>query len=178
MSTSCEMPGWMKHNLESRLPGEITITTDMQMTPPLWQKASTKEPLDESKKGEWKSWLKTQHSENHDAEIMASSPITLWEIDGEIMETVSDFTFPIWNQSVSPCPVLTVASWPACRFLIRWVKWSGILISLRIFQFAVIHTVKGFGIVNKAEIDVILERSCFFDDLADVGNLISGSCLF
>ena len=38
-STSCEMPGWMKHKLESRLPGEITITADMQMTPPLWQKA-------------------------------------------------------------------------------------------------------------------------------------------
>ena len=37
-STSCEMLGWMKHNLESRLPGEISITSDMQMTPPLWQK--------------------------------------------------------------------------------------------------------------------------------------------
>ena len=38
-STSCEMPGWMKHKLESRLPGEISITSDMQMTPPIWQKA-------------------------------------------------------------------------------------------------------------------------------------------
>ena len=45
-------------------------------------------------------------------------------------------------------------------------------------QFIVIHTVKGFGIVNKAEIDVFLEPSCFFDDLADVGNLISGSSAF
>ena len=44
--------------------------------------------------------------------------------------------------------------------------------------FIVIHTVKGFGIVNKAEIDVFLELSCFFDDLADVGNLISGSSAF
>ena len=42
-------------------------------------------------------------------------------------------------------------------------------------QFAVIHTVKGFGIVNKAEVDVILEFSCFFDDPTDAGNLISGS---
>ena len=42
-------------------------------------------------------------------------------------------------------------------------------------QFIVIHTVKGFGIVNKAEIDVFPELSCFFDDPADVGNLISGS---
>ena len=36
--TSCKMPGWMKHRLESRLPGEISITSDLQMTPPLWQK--------------------------------------------------------------------------------------------------------------------------------------------
>ena len=45
-------------------------------------------------------------------------------------------------------------------------------------QFVVIHTVKGFGIVNKAEIDVFLEHSCFFDDPADVGNFISGSSAF
>ena len=41
-----------------------------------------------------------------------------------------------------------------------------------------IHTVKGFGIVNRAEVDVFLEHSCFFDDPADVGNLISGSSAF
>ena len=45
-------------------------------------------------------------------------------------------------------------------------------------QFLVIHTVKGFGVVNKAEIDVFLELSCFFDDPVDVGNLISGSSAF
>ena len=45
-------------------------------------------------------------------------------------------------------------------------------------QFIVIHIVKGFDIVNKAEIDVFLELSCFFDDPADVGNLISGSSVF
>ena len=45
-------------------------------------------------------------------------------------------------------------------------------------QFIVIHIVKGFGIVNKAEIDVSLELSCFFHDSADVGNLISGSSAF
>ena len=45
-------------------------------------------------------------------------------------------------------------------------------------QFIVIHTVEGFGIVNKAEIDVFPEFSCFFDDPADVGNLISGSSDF
>ena len=45
-------------------------------------------------------------------------------------------------------------------------------------QFIVIHTVKGFGLVNKAEIDVFLELSCFFSDPVDVGNLISGSSAF
>ena len=50
---------------------------------------------------------------------------------------------------------------------------------LKVFQhFIVIHIVKGFGIVNKAEIDVFLELSCFFEDAADVGNLISGSSAF
>ena len=45
-------------------------------------------------------------------------------------------------------------------------------------QFVVIHTVKGFGIVNKVEVDIFLELSCFFHDPADVGNLISGSSAF
>ena len=45
-------------------------------------------------------------------------------------------------------------------------------------QFIVMHTVKGFGIVNEAEVDVFLELSCFIDDLADVGNLISGPSAF
>ena len=45
-------------------------------------------------------------------------------------------------------------------------------------QFVVIHTVKGFGIVNKAEVDFFLESSCFFCDSMDVGNLISGSSVF
>ena len=45
-------------------------------------------------------------------------------------------------------------------------------------QFIVIHTVKGFGVVNKAEIEFFLELSCFFDDPTDIGNLISGSSVF
>ena len=56
------------------------------------------------------------------------------------------------------------------------VRWSVIPISLRNFQFVVIHTVKGFSVVNEA--DVFLEFSCFFDDPTDVGNLISGSSAF
>ena len=91
--------------------------------------------------------------------------------------------FPIWNQSV-PCPVLTVASWPAYRFLKRQVRWSGgsggwySHLFQNCPQFIVIHTIKGFGIVNKAKIDVFLQLSCFSDDPADVGNLISGSSAF
>ena len=86
--------------------------------------------------------------------------------------------FPIWNQSVAPCLVLTVASWPASRFFRRQVRWSGIPISLRILRSLLWSTVKGFGIVNKAEADVFLELSCFFNDPADIGNLISGSSAF
>ena len=86
--------------------------------------------------------------------------------------------FPIWNQCVVACPVLTVASWPEYRFCRRQVRWSGIPISWRIFQFVVIHAVKSFSIVNEAEINVLLELSCFFYDSMDVDNLISGSSAF
>ena len=68
-----------------------------------------------------------------------------------------------------PCPVLTVASSPAYRFLKRQIRWSGIHLFQNFPEFVVIHTVKGFGIVNKAEIDVFLELSCFFYDPLDVG---------
>ena len=51
-------------------------------------------------------------------------------------------------------------------------------LSQNFLQFIVIHTLKGFGIVNKVEIDVLLELSCFFHDPVDVGNLISGSSAF
>ena len=70
--------------------------------------------------------------------------------------------FPIWNPFIVPCPVLNVASWPTYRFLRRQLRWSGISIALRIFQFAVIHTVKGFGIVNEAEVHVCLELLLFW----------------
>ena len=59
------MPGWMKHKLESMLLEEISVTSEMQMTPPYDRKQRIiNEPLDESENGEWKSWLKAQHSEN------------------------------------------------------------------------------------------------------------------
>ena len=88
-STSCEMPGWMKHRLESRLPEEISITSDVQMTPPLWQKVKKNLRLlmkvkEESEKVGFK--LNIQKTK-----IMASGPITSWEIYGETVETVTDF---------------------------------------------------------------------------------------
>ena len=72
-STSCEIPDWMKYKLESRLPGEISINSDMQMTPPLWQKErGTKEPLDEVKEESEKAGLKLNIQ---NTKIMASGPI-------------------------------------------------------------------------------------------------------
>ena len=66
-STSWEMLDWMNHKLESGLLGEMSITADMQMTPSYGRKwRRTKEPLDESEGRQWKSWLKTQHSESLD----------------------------------------------------------------------------------------------------------------
>ena len=56
--------------------------------------------------------------------------------------------------------------------------WSGIPISKNFPEFVVVHTVKSFGIVNKAEVDVFLELFCFFSDPTDVGNLISDSSAF
>ena len=105
----------------------------------------------------------------------SSSPACLMQGDNiQLWRTA----FPIWKQSVVPCPVLAVASWPAYRFLRSQLRWSGIPISLRIFLFVVIHTVKDFSVVNEAEVDVFLEFSCFSYDPTDVGNLLSGSSAF
>ena len=70
----------------------------------------------------------------------------------------------------------TVASWPAYRFLKRQVRYSHLFRNF--LQFVIIHTAKGFGIVNKAVVDVFLKLSCFFNDPADTGHLISGSSAF
>ena len=83
-------------------------------------------------------------------------------------------SFPNLNQFVVPIVVLTVASWPTYRFLRRQVRWSDIPKNFP--QLVVIHTVKGFGIVNEA--DVFLEFSYFFYAPMYVGNLISGSSAF
>ena len=83
------MLGWKKHKLESRLPGKISITSDMQMTPPLWQKVINLKSLLMKVKGESeKVGLKLNIQK---IKIMASGPISSWQIDGEAMETVRDF---------------------------------------------------------------------------------------
>ena len=63
----------------------------MQITSPLWQKGKkTREPLDEGERGDWKSWLNLNIQKT---KILASGPIISWQIDGETMETVTDFIF-------------------------------------------------------------------------------------
>jgi len=134
--------------------------------------------------------------------------------------------FPIWNKSVVPCPVLTVASCESEMLLVgelqaRILEWVAFPFSRGSYQprdrtqvshiagrfftswairmqisqeagqvvqysqlfknfpeFIVVHTIKGFAIVSKAEIDIFLKLSCSFDDPMDVGNLISGSSAF
>ena len=78
---------WMKHMLESRLPGEISVTSDMQMTPPVWQKAK-KSLLMKVKEESEKVGLKLNIQKT---KITASGPITSWQIDGETGETLREF---------------------------------------------------------------------------------------
>ena len=78
------MPGWMKHKLESRSPGEISITSDMQMTPPLWCKEELKSLLVKVKDESEKAGLKVNIQKT---KIMTSGPITSWQIEGEKVET-------------------------------------------------------------------------------------------
>ena len=84
-STSCEMLGWMKHKLESRLLGEISITSNTQMAPLL---EGLKSLLMKVKEENEKVGLKLNIQKT---KIMASSPITSQQVDGEKMETVTDF---------------------------------------------------------------------------------------
>ena len=86
-NTSWEMLGWMKHKLESRLPGEITITSDTQMTPPLWEKAKKKNP-DESETGVENVSLKLNIQKT---KIMSSGHITSWQMNQDTVETVTNF---------------------------------------------------------------------------------------
>ena len=90
--TSFKMSGWKNHKLESRLLGEISIASDMQMTPPLWQteRKELKSLLMKVKEESKKAVLKLSIQKT---KIMASGPITSCQIDGEKMETMTDFIF-------------------------------------------------------------------------------------
>ena len=90
-STSWEMLGWKKHKLESRLPGEISVTSDTQMTHPMAESEKELKSLlvNVTEKSE-KAGLKLNIQK---MKIMASGPITSWQINGETMETVTDFIF-------------------------------------------------------------------------------------
>ena len=79
-STSRKMLGWMKHKLESRLPGEISVTSDMQMTPPMAESKELKSFLMKVKEESEKVGLKLNIQKT---KIMASGPITSWQIDGK-----------------------------------------------------------------------------------------------
>ena len=87
-STSWETLGWRKHKPESRFPREVSITSDD--TTLMAESEEELEPLDESERGEWKAILKHNIQKT---KIMASGPITPWQIDGETIETVRDFIF-------------------------------------------------------------------------------------
>ena len=85
------MLGWMKHKLESRLPGEISVTSEMQMTTTLTAESEKlKSLLMKVKEESEKVGLKLNIQKT---KITASCPITSWEIDGETVETVADFIF-------------------------------------------------------------------------------------
>ena len=90
--TSHEMLDWMNHKLESRLLGEISITSDMQRTPPYMaeREEELKSLLMKMKEESGKTGLKFNIQKT---KIMASGSITSWQIDGETMETVTDFIF-------------------------------------------------------------------------------------
>ena len=89
-STSCEILEWMKHKLKSRLPGEISIISDMQMTPPLQKKCELKSLLMKVKEESGKADLKLSIQK---MKIMASGPITSQQIDGEILKTIKYFIY-------------------------------------------------------------------------------------
>ena len=96
-STSQETLGWKKQKLESRLPGEISITSDMQMIPLMAEsEEELKILLMKVKEESEKVGLKLNIQKT---KIMASGPITSWDIDGETVETVSDFIF--WGSKIT-----------------------------------------------------------------------------
>ena len=138
------MLGCRKHKLESRLLGEIPITSDMQMTSPLRQRVKRlfSSSLLSAIRMVSSAYLRLSIflpailipacASSSTTFCMVYSAYKLNKQGDNIQPWHTAFL--IWNQSLVPCPVLTVASWPAYRFHRRQVRWSGIPISLRIFH--------------------------------------------
>ena len=123
-------------------------------------------------------------SRSHDSNCTSSSPAFLMMYSAEKLNKQGDniqpwhTPFPIWNQSIVPCPVLTC--FLTCMQIsleAGQVVWYSHLLK-NFSQFVVIYTIKGFSVVNEAEVDVFLEFPCFFYDSMDVGSLISVSSAF
>ena len=94
--TSCEMLGWMRHNLESRQWWKISVTLETQMTPPLWQKVKR------NWRTSWWGWKEESEKAGltmniQKAQIMASGPITSWQINAETMEIATDHFLGLQN---------------------------------------------------------------------------------
>ena len=137
----------------------------------------------------WETWVQSLGREDlMEKEMATHSSILAWKIPWteepgvhgviKIWTRLSDFTFTFFlsccSISSSNCCFLTCIQVSQEAGQVVW--YSHLFKNFP--KFVVIHTVKGFGIVNKTEIDVFLELSCFFDDPVDVGNLISGSSAF
>ena len=129
------MPVWMKHKLESRLPGEISTTSDMQITPLIAEREEELKSLLMRVKVRSLSRVRLfatpvdcslpgSSRPEHWSGVPLHSAYKLNKQDNNIQPWCTPF--PIGNQSVVPYPVLTVASWPAYRFLRSQVRWSGI----------------------------------------------------
>ena len=128
-STSWETLGWKQHKLESRLLGQISITSDMQMTPPLRRKGRTKEPLDESERGEWKSWLDAQHSENEDHGIRSHHFMAnRWRNSGNSVRLYFSVQFSSVAQScLTLCHPMnrSTPGLPHCRQVLKHLSHQG-----------------------------------------------------
>ena len=151
-STSWETLGWKKHKLESRLPGEISITSDMQMTPSFPGSSDGKRICLQCRRPGFDSWVKKipwrrkwqstpvlLPGKSHGWRSLVDyspwgrreSDTTEWlhfrfHLACKLIKQGNNIQlwhtpFSIWKQSVVPCPVLTVASWPTYRFLRRQV---------------------------------------------------------
>ena len=112
-STSCEMPDWIQHKLESRLQGEMSITSDTQMSTTLMaeSEAELKILLMKVKAESGKAGLQLNIQKT---KIVACGPITSWQIDGDTMETVTDFIlggFKITKDGYCSCEIKTLAPW-------------------------------------------------------------------